>query len=105
MKIKILNSSEANFNSKLSQFISFKQANSYLIEQDVQKILDHVERYGDVGLRKFIKQYDKTSYKKISDSVVTKKEINAAYSSVSKKLCQVLSRLCAILKNSLIIKN
>ena len=92
MKIKILNSSEANFNSKLSQFISFKQANSYLIEQDVQKILDHVERYGDVGLRKFIKQYDKTSYKKISDSVVTKKEINAAYSSVSKKTLSSLKQ-------------
>jgi len=96
MKIKILNSSEANFNSKLSQFISFKQANSYLIEQDVQKILDHVERYGDVGLRKFIKQYDKTSYKKISDSVVTKKEINAAYSSVSKK---TLSSLKLAMRN------
>ena len=92
MKIKILNSSQANFNSKLSQFISFKQANSYLIEQDVQKILDHVESYGDDGLRKFIKQYDKTSYKKISDSVVTKKEINAAYSSVSKKTLSSLKQ-------------
>ena len=92
MKIKILNSSEANFNSKLAQFISFKQANSYLIEQDVQKILDHVERNGDNGLRKFIKQYDKTSYKKISDSVVTKKEINAAYSSVSKKTLSSLKQ-------------
>ena len=92
MKIKILNSSRANFNSKLSQFISFKQANSYLIERDVQKIIDHVQRYGDVGLRKFIKQYDKTSYKKISDSVVTKKEINAAYSSVSKKTLSSLKQ-------------
>ncbi len=92
MKIKILNSSRANFNTKLSQFISFKQANSYLIERDVQKIIDHVQRYGDVGLRKFIKQYDKTSYKKISDSVVTKKEINAAYSSVSKKTLSSLKQ-------------
>ena len=40
MKIKILNSSQANFTSKLSQFVSFKQKNSRLIEQDVQKILD-----------------------------------------------------------------
>ena len=64
----------------------------HLIEQDVQKILDHVERNGDNGLRKFIKQYDKTSYKKISDSVVTKKEINAAYSSVSKKTLSSLKQ-------------
>ena len=92
MKIKILNSSQANFNSKLSQIISFKQANSHLIEQDVQRILDHVERNGDNGLLKFIKQYDKTSYKKISDSVVTKKEINAAYSSVSKKTLSSLKQ-------------
>ena len=92
MKIKILNSSQANFNSKLSQIISFKQANSHLIEQDVQRILDHVERNGDNGLLKFIKQYDKTSYKKISDSLVTKKEINAAYSSVSKKTLSSLKQ-------------
>ena len=60
MKIKILNSSQANFKSKLSQFVSFKQSNSYLLERDVQKILDYVERYGDNALLKFIKQYDKT---------------------------------------------
>ena len=92
MKIKILNSSQANFNSKLSQFVSFKQANSYLIEQNVQKILDHVKSNGDTGLRKFIKQYDKTSYKKISDSIVTKKEINDAYSVVSKKTLSSLKQ-------------
>tara|TARA_B100000035_G_scaffold314531_1_gene331111 strand:- start:3544 stop:4833 length:1290 start_codon:yes stop_codon:yes gene_type:complete len=92
MKIKILNASQANFNSKLSQFVSFKQANSHLIEQNVQKILDHVERKGDNGLLKFIKQYDKTSYKKISDSLVTIKEIKAAYSSVSKKTLSSLKQ-------------
>ena len=92
MRIKTLNTSQANFNSKLSQFVSFKQANSYLIEQDVQKILDYVERNGDNGLRKFIKQYDKTSYKKISDSLVTKKEINTAYSSVTKKTLSSLKQ-------------
>ena len=92
MKIKILNSSQANFNSKLSQFVFFKQKNSRLIEQNVQKILDQVERNGDSSLLKFIKQYDKTSYKKISDSLVTNKEIKDAYLTVSKKTLSSLKQ-------------
>jgi len=80
MKIKLLNTSQANFNKKLNDHLSFKQGNYESVEKTVDKILKKIEENGDSGLRLLIKKYDKTSYKKISDSLVTKEEISEAYS-------------------------
>ena len=49
-------------------------------------ILKKIEENGDSGLRLLIKKYDKTSYKKISDSIVTKEEISEAYSETPNKI-------------------
>ena len=80
MKIKLLNTSQANFNKRLNDHLSFKQGNYESVEKTVDKILKKIEENGDSGLRLLIKKYDKTSYKKISDSIVTKEEISEAYS-------------------------
>ena len=80
MKIKLLNTSQANFNKRLNDHLAFKQGNVKSVEKIVDKILKKIEDNGDSGLRLLIKKYDKTSYKKISDSLVTKEEISEAYS-------------------------
>ena len=86
MKIKLLNTSQANFNRKLNDHLSFKQDNFESVEKTVDKILKKIEENGDSGLRLLIKKYDKTSYTKISDSLVTKEEISEAYSETPNKI-------------------
>ena len=86
MKIKLLNTSQANFNKNLNDHLSFKQGNYESVEKTVDKILKKIEENGDSGLRLLIKKYDKTSYKKISDSIVTKEEISEAYSETPNKI-------------------
>ena len=92
MKIKLLNTSQANFNRKLNDHLSFKQGNYESVEKTVDKILKKIEEYGDSGLRLLIKKYDKTSYKKISDSIVTKEEISEAYSETPNKIISNLRK-------------
>ena len=79
MKIKLLNTSQANFNKRLNDHLAFKQVNYASIEKTVDKILKKIEENGDSDLRLLIKKYDRTSYKKISDSMVTREEISDAY--------------------------
>ncbi len=92
MKIKILNTSQANFNKRLSDHLSFKQGNYNSVEKTVDKILKKIEESGDSGLRLLIKKYDNTFYKKISNSIVTKKEISDAYSVTPKKVVSNLKK-------------
>ena len=86
MKIKLLNTSQANFNKRLNDHLSLKLDNYESVEKTVDKILKKIEKHGDSGLRLLIKKYDKTSYTKISDSAVTKEEISEAYSETPKKI-------------------
>ena len=92
MKIKVLNTSQANFIKKLNNHLSFKQVNYESLEKTVDKILKKIVETGDSGLKLLIKKYDKTSYKKISDSIVTKKEISDAYSETPKKIISNLRK-------------
>ena len=92
MKIKILNTSQANFNKRLGDHLSFKQGNYESVEKTVEKILKKIGESGDSGLRQLIKKYDNTLYKKISNSIVTKKEICHAYSETPKKIVSNLRK-------------
>ena len=47
MKIKLLNTSQANFNKKLNDHLSFKQGNYESVEKTVDKILKKIEDNGD----------------------------------------------------------
>ena len=55
MKIKLLNTSQANFNKRLNDHLSFKQENFESVEKTVDKILKKIEETGDNGLRLLIK--------------------------------------------------
>ncbi len=99
MKIKILNTSQTNFTKKLNDHLSFKQGNYESVEKTVDKILKKIEGSGDSGLRLLIKKYDNTFYKKISNSIVTKKEISDAYSQTSKKIVSNLKKAMRNIKN------
>ena len=96
MKIKSLNTTQQNFNKKLLEHLSFKQKNYQDIELVVDKILKNIQSNGDKGLLSLIEKYDNTSYNKISNSIVTKKEIVEAYSFLPKKIIQNLKRLLEI---------
>tara|TARA_B100001248_G_scaffold142416_1_gene106948 strand:- start:1046 stop:2335 length:1290 start_codon:yes stop_codon:yes gene_type:complete len=99
MKIKILNTSQTNFTKKLKDHLSFKQGNYESVEKTVDKILKKIEGSGDSGLRLLIKKYDNTFYKKISNSIVTKKEISDAYSQTPKKIVSNLKKAMRNIKN------
>ena len=92
MKIKLLNTSQTNFNKKLNNHLSFKQVNYASVEKSVDKILKKIGESGDSSLRMLIEKYDKTYYRKISDSIVTKKEISEAYSETPKKIISNLKK-------------
>ena len=92
MKIKKLKISQTNFINKLDEHLSFKQGNSDAVEKSVDDILNTIKKNGDSGLKSLIKKYDKTSYKKISDSIVTPDEISLAYTKVSKKILSSLKK-------------
>ena len=85
MKIKILDSSRTGFMKNLSDYLSFRVKNSISIDKSVDKILSNIRKYGDRALINYSKVYDQASYKKIDDSLVSKEEINEAYSLVPKK--------------------
>ena len=99
MKIKILNTSQTNFTKKLNDHLSFKQGNCESVEKTVDKILKKIQGSGDSGLRLLIKKYDNTFYKKISNSIVTKKEISDAYSQTPKKIVSNLKKAMRNIKN------
>ena len=85
MKIKTLDSSSIDFMKNLSDHLSFRVKNSIHIDKSVDEILNNIRKYGDRALIDYIKKYDQAFYKKISDSLVSKKEIDEAYSLVPKK--------------------
>ena len=85
MKIKTLDISQTNFNKDLDKHLKFKVKNSKAIEDSVSKILDDIKKNKDKALIKLSKKYDKTVYKNISESAVSKDEIAEAYSHISKQ--------------------
>lgn len=85
MKIKTLDISKASFNKVLSRHLKLKFENSKAIETSVSIILNDIKKNKDKALTKLSKKYDKTVYKNISESVVSKDEIAEAYSHISKQ--------------------
>ena len=57
MKIKILNTTQANFSKRLGDHLSLKQGNYDSVERTVEKILKKIEKSGDSGLRLLIKKF------------------------------------------------
>ena len=92
MKIKKIKINQANFTTKLDNHLSVKQKNSEKVEKTVERILNDIKNNGDDGLRLLIKKYDKTSYNRVSDSIVTPSEISDAYTRVSKKILSSLKK-------------
>jgi len=90
MKIKTLDITKKNFNKDLLNHLSLKLENSKAIESSVTKILDDIKKNKDKALIKLANKYDNTTYKKISESIVSKSEIAEAYTHISK---QTLSNL------------
>jgi len=84
MKIKTLDITKKNFNKDLLNHLSLKLENSKAIESSVTKILDDIKKNKDKALIKLANKYDNTTYKKISESVVSKSEIAEAYTHISK---------------------
>ena len=86
MKIKSLNSTSKDFYIHLSKYLNFKIKNSKAIECSVAQILDDLNKKKDRALINFAKKYDNVNYNKVSDSLVSKKEIKDAYKLVPSAL-------------------
>ena len=92
MNIKTLDISKTNFNKDLNKYLKLKVENSKAIETNVSIILDDIKKNKDKALIKLSKRYDKTIYKKIPESVVSKNEIAEAYSHISKQTLTSLKK-------------
>ena len=92
MKIKTLDISKTNFNKDLNEHLKLKVQNSKTIETSVSKILEDIKKNKDKALIKLSKRFDKTDYKNISESFVSKGEIAEAYSHISKKTLASLKK-------------
>ena len=92
MNIKTLDISKTNFNKDLNKHLKLKIENSKAIETNVSIILDDIKKNKDKALIKLSKRYDKTIYKKIPESIVSKNEIAEAYSHISKQTLTSLKK-------------
>ena len=98
MKIKSLNSTSKDFYINLSKYLSFKVKNSEAIEYSVAQILNDLNKKKDRALINFAKKYDNVNYTKISDSIVSKKEIEDAYKLVPSALLKNIKKAISNIK-------
>jgi len=92
MKIKTLNSTSKDFYIHLSKYLNLKVKNSEAIEYSVARILNDLNKKKDKALIKFAKKYDNVNYTKVSDSIVSKKEIVDAYELVPSALLRNIKK-------------
>jgi histidinol dehydrogenase len=98
MKIKTLNSTSKDFYIHLSKYLNLKVKNSEAIEYSVAHILDDLHKKKDKALIKFAKKYDNTNYTKVSDSIVSKKEIENSYKLVPYALLKNIKKAISNIK-------
>jgi histidinol dehydrogenase len=98
MKIKSLNSTSKDFYTYLSKYLNLKVKNSEAIEHSVAQILNDLNKKKDRALISFAKKYDNVNYTKISDSIVSKKEIEDAYKLVPSALLKNIKKAISNIK-------
>ncbi len=98
MKIKSLNSTSKDFYINLSKYLSLKVKNSEAIEYAVAQIINDLVKKKDRALINFSKKYDNVNYTKISDSIVSKKEIEDAYKLVPSALLKNIKKAISNIK-------
>ena len=98
MKIKNLNSTSKDFYINLSKYLSLKVKNSEAIEYSVAQIINDLVKKKDRALINFSKKYDNVNYTKISDSIVSKKEIEDAYKLVPSSLLKNIKKAISNIK-------
>ena len=98
MKIKSLNSSSKDFYIHLSNYLNLKVKNSEAIEYSVTQILNEMKKKKDKALIHFAKKYDNINYTKVSDSLVSNKEIKDAYKLVPSILLKNIKKAISNIK-------
>tara|TARA_Y100000389_G_scaffold166182_1_gene170778 strand:- start:8275 stop:9564 length:1290 start_codon:yes stop_codon:yes gene_type:complete len=98
MKIKTLKTSQRNFSIMLANHLNLQQKNSRQTELTVDRILNGIKKNKNKALLNFIKRFDNTVYKRISDSLVSKSEITSAYSQVTKNTLNDLKKAISNIK-------
>ena len=98
MKIKSLNSTSKDFYIHLSKYLNLKVKNSEAIEYSVAHILNDLNKKKDKALIKFAKKYDNVNYTKVSDSIVSEKEIEVAYELVPSALLKNIKKAISNIK-------
>ena len=82
----------------MSKYLSLKVKNSEAIEYSVAQIINDLNKKKDRALINFAKKYDNVNYTKISDSIVSKKEIEDAYKLVPSALLRNIKKAISNIK-------
>jgi histidinol dehydrogenase len=75
-----------------------KVKNSEAIDHSVAEILNDLNKKKDKALIRFAKKYDNVNYTKVSDSLVSKKEIKDAYKLVPSVLLKNIKKAITNIK-------
>ncbi len=89
---KLENNLKSSTKSAFYSFITKSQKDDFNVSEQVNKIITQTKKSGDSALIKLSNQFDKTTFKKASDFVVTEKEILAAEKQVTKSIKSALNQ-------------
>ena len=83
IKIKRLNSQDADFKETLLSSLSLPMADDEAIDATVAKILLAVKEKGDEAVLGFTKQFDRLNINQVSELEISRKDLEQAYQSLS----------------------
>ena len=89
---KILFCKNKNFNSEFTNLLKKRDDDDREIERKVDSIIENVKKKSDQALIDLTKKFDKFSVSKVSDLVVSQKEIEKSFKSVSSKVLSSLRK-------------
>ena len=84
--VKILNQSEASFETDFDVLLQKREKDNKIIEKSVSKILNDVKKKRDSAELKYTQKLDNFRIKEISEILVSKHEIESGMKSIDKTL-------------------
>ena len=97
--VKVLYQNKKNFSSDFTKLLKKRDKEDNLIANKVRNIINDVRKNDDDAILKYTRKFDKLSVKKISEIIVTKKEIDLLSRSVNKSVILSLKNAISRIKS------
>ena len=97
--VKILNQSEASFESDFDVLLQKREKDNKIIEKSVSKILNDVKKKRDSAVLKYTQKLDNFRIKEISEILVSKHEIESGMKSIDKTLIKSMEHAADRIKS------